>query len=113
MYWLIVLVFIGLPIGLAAFLIWRAYRIAFAGQVSLCHQWLPLKAPGIEKYAKLLAARDLIFALGCLLFVALLLVYPAYFTVWPSLLAAFGFLHQGITYYAVHKVQHQGQGPLQ
>jgi hypothetical protein len=112
MYWLILLTFILLPLGFAAFLVWRAYQLAISGKVNLTRQWLPRPVPGIEQYAKLFALRDLLLAFGCLLFVGLLLAFPAYFSAWPSLLAAFGFLHQGITYYAVHKVQRQNRKML-
>ena len=103
MYWLILLVFIGLPISMAAFLCWRAYQLSVAGRVELAHQWLVKATPGIEKFAKLFAVRDLIFAFGCLLFVVLLLSMPMYVAAWTSILSAFAFVHQGITYYAAQK----------
>jgi hypothetical protein len=109
MYWLVALTFIGLPLGFAVFFCWRAYQLAIVGRVELSHQWLP-KAPGIERYAKLFAVRDLIFAAGCFLFLALILTVPHYFAAWTSLLAVFGLVHQAISAYAVQKVRKGGQG---
>ena len=105
MAWVIAFIFIVVPLGMAIFFCWRAYQLAVKGRVELAHQWLPEPAPGIEHFAKLLAYRDLIFAFGCLLFLALLLAMPQYFAVLPGVLAAFGFGHQAITYYAIHKAK--------
>jgi hypothetical protein len=107
MYWIILLTFIVLPLALAAFLLWRAYQLAIVGRLALTHQWLAQPVPGIERYAKVFAIRDLIFAFGCLLFLVLLFTEPTFYQAWISLLALFGFLHQGITYYAVYRVERQ------
>jgi hypothetical protein len=101
----IVILMIGLPLGMAIFLCWRAYQLTHGGRVNLTHQWLGRKTPGIEKYAKLFAIRDLLFATGCIVFICLLLTMPAYFSVWPGLLAAFAAVHQTITAFAVYKIQ--------
>lgn len=97
--------FIGLPLGMAIFLCWRAYQLTYGGRVEFAHQWLTREVPGIEQYARLFAVRDLFFATGCIAFVGLLLALPAYFTVWPGVLAFSAAIHQAITAYAMYKVQ--------
>ena len=95
--------------AMAAYLCWRAYQLAIKGRLELSHQWLPAKAPGIERFARLLAVRDLVFAFGCLLYLVLLASLPQYFVAWPGVLAAFAFTHQAISYYAIHKAKKAGR----
>ena len=102
-YALLNFIFFGLPLGMAVFLCWRAYQLGILGRMELARQWLLIQAPGIEKFAKLFAVRDLISAFGCFLFVALLLLFPVYIKAWSSLLSTFAFAHQSITYYAAYK----------
>jgi hypothetical protein len=100
-----VTLFIVLPLGMAIFLCWRAYQLTYGGRARLAHQWLTREMPGIEQYAKLFAVRDLFLAIGCLVFVGLLLALPAYFTIWPGVIAFSAAVHQAITAYAMYKVQ--------
>ena len=104
MAWITLLTFLGLPLGFGTFFCWRAYQLAIRGRTELAHQWLFRETPGIERYAKLFAIRDLIFAFGCLLFIGLLFAMPAYFTVWSGVLAVFGGAYQCITLFAMQKV---------
>ena len=109
MYWVIALGFFGLPLGMGVFLCWRAYQLTVNRRVGLTHQWLLRETPGIERYAKLFAARDLILAFGCFLFVGLLLTMPDGWKAWISMLTVFSCIHQCITYLAMHRVARADQ----
>jgi hypothetical protein len=104
MYWVIALGFFGFPSAMGVFLCWRAYQLAVNRRVGLANQWLMKETPGIERYARLFAARDLILALGCFLFVGLLLTMPAGWKVWIPMLTVFSCIHQCITSLAMHRV---------
>ncbi len=105
MYVVTVLVFLILPAGLAGFLLWRAYQLGIKRRTEFTHQWLSRPPMGIERFALLFAWRDFVFALGLLGFLALILVWPAYFAVWTSLVGLFGFVHMGFTGYALGKLK--------
>jgi hypothetical protein len=105
MYVVTVLVFLILPAGLAGFLLWRAYQLGIKRQTEFTHQWLSRPPMGIEQFALLFAWRDFVFALGLLSFLVLILLWPAYFAAWTSLLGLFGFVYMGFTGYALGKLK--------
>lgn len=103
---LIVLIsFIGLPLAMAAFLLWRAYQLGVKRRVELTRQWAPSRAPSLHRFAVLFAWRDLMMAIACVLVVGLLLAAPKYYAAWTSLLAAFGWVHTAITQLATRRAQ--------
>ena len=105
MYVVTVLVFLVLPAGMAAFLLWRAYQMGINRRVELTRQWISRPPEGIEEFARLFAWRDLTFGAGLLACLVLLIFWPRYFPAWIPLMAAFGFIHQGFTGYALHKLR--------
>jgi hypothetical protein len=107
MYAVTVLVFLVLPAGMASFLLWRAYQMGIKGRVELTHQWISRPPEGIEAFAGWFAWRDLTFGAGLLACLVLLLALPQYFAAWIPLMALFGFIHQGFTGYALHKLRNR------
>lgn len=111
MYIITVLAVIVAPAAMAAFLLWRAYQLGVRHRTELARQWVSRPPEGIEEFTRLFAWRDLVFAailLGCL---GLMLSLPNYLAAWIPLMALGGFVHQGVTGYALIKLRKKPRRP--
>ena len=105
MYIATLLLFVAAPAAMAAFLLWRAYRLGIGKQAELARQWISRPPEGIETCARLFAWRDLLFATTLLASLGLLLTLPQYAAVWIPLMALGGLVHQGFTGYALARLR--------
>lgn len=104
MYELLIAVFLLLALCVAGFFFWRAHQLGIARRGELTHPLFGVPPPGVEALAPQFAKRDLAFACGCLLFVALTLWAPRRFPGWLLMLALFAGAHYGYTRYAVSRL---------
>lgn len=104
MYEFLIAVVLLLALCVAGFFFWRAHQLGIAGRAELTHPWFGPPPPGIEALVPQFAKRDLAFACGCLLFVALTLWAPRRFPGWLLMLIVFGAAHYGYTRYVVARL---------